>query len=90
MDAPLWRHDCTRCEFLGRYLFDGEWFDLYHCDQAIGGPTVIARFSDQGRDYCSGLCFGQAHAAAEEEPMHPLGEAVLRAYRRGLLRVVAS
>jgi hypothetical protein len=86
MDIPLWQHDCDRCEFLGRYLYGGEWFDLYYCaHQAIGGPTVVARWSDRGPDYSSGLCFGQAAAASEAEPMPPLGEALLRAYDRGLL-----
>ena len=91
MEHPLWQHDCSRCEFVGRYLYEGEWFDLYYCaHQGIGGPTVITRFSDEGRDYSSGMTFGQLAIAEENEgPLRPLGEALMRAYRRGLL-VVAS
>lgn len=50
---PRHRHCCRGCTFLGRY---GE-FDLYHCNQAIGGPTVLARFGDDGPDYNSGIVF---------------------------------
>jgi hypothetical protein len=47
---PWYKHDCTNCTFLGQF----EEYDLYYCPQG-NIPTVIARFSDDGPDYTSGL-----------------------------------
>jgi hypothetical protein len=33
--------------------------DLYFCQQMLGGPTVIARYSSEGPDYSSGLEFAK-------------------------------
>lgn len=49
-EKPRYQHDCQVCVFLGHY--DGS--DLYFCPQH-GIKTVIARFSDLGPDYASGL-----------------------------------
>ena len=54
MNTPQFKHDCTECNFLGRDS-TGQ-YDLYY--HAHGGPiyrTLIARFSDRGADYKSGL-----------------------------------
>lgn len=69
---PRWRHDCERCTFLGRF----NQFDLYHCGQS-NFPTVIARFSDEGPDYLSGMVFANVSV--------PLREAKRLAEERGLL-----
>jgi hypothetical protein len=72
---PLYNHDCEACVYLGHK--QGQ--DLYYCDQG-GGPnmsTVIARRSDRGEDYISGL------VAARQEEL--LALAVVRAFRKGLL-----
>lgn len=54
--APLHRHDCDCCHFLGRYRTENGEADLYaHPGKLM--PTVIARFSSDGPDYSSGLCF---------------------------------
>ena len=46
--APRFKHDCDQCVCLGRH---GD-ADLYYCPK---GPTVIARYSDEGSDYVSGM-----------------------------------
>lgn len=43
-------HDCSDCIFLGQY----EHYDLYFCPNE---PTIVARYSSEGRDYCSGIAF---------------------------------
>jgi len=48
MHKPHWKHDCTRCKFLGATIGGGRLTDLYQC-----GYTLIARFSDDGPDYYS-------------------------------------
>ena len=69
-----YQHDCEKCKPLGEF---GE-ADLYYCDaQAIGGATVIARHSDEGGDYQSGLVF------ADKIPA--LGEAKKRAIDAGYM-----
>jgi hypothetical protein len=77
--GPEYVHDCTDCTYLGRYLsFDPgstKIADLYV--HTHGESTVIARFSDEGSDYTSGLCFvGRVKA---------LTEAHRRAVAKGLL-----
>lgn len=57
---PSFKHDCNNCVYLGPYFSEEEdrTMDLYVCasqDKVIN--TVIARFSDEGGDYCSGLLF---------------------------------
>jgi hypothetical protein len=48
--APRYLHDCECCRFVGFHK-DA---DLYYCATE---PTVIARYSDEGSDYSSGLVF---------------------------------
>lgn len=38
-EAPRYKHDCTKCAFLGQFEKD----DLYFCPQG-GLPTLIARY----------------------------------------------
>ncbi len=52
---PQYQHDCKECKFLGQSEFGK--YDLYFCEQSGISTTLIARFSDEGRDYKSGLCF---------------------------------
>lgn len=74
---PHYQHDCPNCIDLGDHTQDGHTFDLYVCPTQIGGPTVIARFGDDGPDYKSGLCFAR--------PGTVLGEAKRRAEEKGVL-----
>lgn len=68
------QHDCEKCKPLGEF----EDADLYYCEvQLIGGQTVIARYSDDGADYQSGLIF------ADNIPA--LGEARNRAIAAGYM-----
>jgi len=46
------KHDCNTCVPLGEF----NEYDLYYCPNE---PTVIARFSDDGPDYKSGLEFAK-------------------------------
>lgn len=66
MKKPNFKHDCEKCVFLGEHLFIDNFTvgvnpdvvrvcDLYVCPQDDRGPTVVARFSDDGADYKSGL-----------------------------------
>jgi len=66
---PRYQHDCTACHFLGQY----KKYDLYFCP--THEPTVVARFSDRGQDYNSGMVF------AVTSPRHHYREAVIRALR---------
>ncbi len=50
--TPRFCHDCTRCTFLGG--FDAA--DLYFCCGSLE-TTVIARYSDEGSNYASGMAF---------------------------------
>ena len=70
---PKFKHDCDCCNFLGHH----QEHDLYHCSQGGSIPTVIARWSDYGPDYSSGLSF------ARHIPI--LGEASRRAVEMGYL-----
>lgn len=77
-EAPLFKHDCNRCVYLGR-LTSGATFDLYFCMQSGGMPTtVIARYGDEGPHYHSGLTL--------VDSMPTLAEAKRRAQARGLLK----
>jgi len=62
LTKPAYVHDCATCVFLGRYYRylpgDPELkeYDLYfHQHENRAQRTVIARFSDSGPDYTSGL-----------------------------------
>ena len=75
MIGPAFKHDCDACTFLGTY----DEHDLYHCVGPVHqvGPTVIARWSDHGPDYASGM------QAARRIPMKDTSEnaRTLRALR---------
>ena len=71
--SPRFKHDCDRCVFLGEHRAH----DLYFCEACAGGPTVIARYGSEGKQYTSGL------ELAAVDPL--LGEARRRASDRGLL-----
>ena len=67
-----YEHDCEKCKPLGEF----QEFDLYFCEQALGGKTVIARSGPEG-EYVSGMSFADS--------MPELGEAKRRAIAAGLL-----
>ena len=71
--SPRFKHDCDRCVFLGEH----QAHDLYFCEACAGGPTVIARYGSEGKQYTSGL------ELAAVDPL--LAEARERAVHRGLL-----
>ena len=73
MENPQYQHDCDTCTFLGQYKN----YDLYFCPQR-GLPTVIARWSDNGPDYTSGMVF------AKNGTSKPLVEALKRANKMGI------
>jgi len=64
---PHYEHDCTGCRFIGNHDHDGYSYDLYYCPIALGGPTIVARWSSDGPDYTSGVCFGKYDNGDEEE-----------------------
>jgi hypothetical protein len=49
IERPQFQHDCDSCYFLGRR---GE-FDLYCCSQSELGPSLIARYGNNGPEYSS-------------------------------------
>jgi hypothetical protein len=71
--SPRFEHDCDRCVSLGEYGAH----DLYVCEHCAGGPTVIARYGSEGKEYTSGL------ELAAHDPI--LAEARRRAIERGIL-----
>lgn len=74
-ELPAYDHDCEKCVFLGHHTRHREAVhDLYFCEK---GPTVVARYGDEGPSYISGISF-----AAQD---HFIAEAVRRAKERGLL-----
>lgn len=54
---PKFKHDCTCCKFLGNGSYCSKTVDWYICDGAVG-RTIIARYSDIGRDYSSTVIGG--------------------------------
>lgn len=78
-NKPLYDHDCDGCEFLGSYetgafvrwhgdkIHDdpAKWYDLYVHWEDGQIDTVVARMSDVGSDYTSGL-HGLNHMALQE------------------------
>ncbi len=71
--SPKFEHDCDLCTFLGEY----QRHDLYFCDKCTAGPTLIARYGSEGKQYTSGL------ELAAVDPL--LAEARRRAIERGFL-----
>lgn len=69
----LFVHDCSACTYLGEY----RGHDLYFCDECSAGPTVIARYGSEGKQYTSGM------ELAAVDPL--LAEARRRAIERGML-----
>lgn len=77
-------HDCSTCVYLGEFVREKEYFDLYFCHQGSkNSPTLLARFSDAGPDYLSGLIFGKMD---QDDPDSPLGEAYRRARSKDLVK----
>lgn len=52
---PKYRHDCSKCTFIGTFCT----FDLYFCSAQLQG-TVVARGSSDPSDYASGLFTAEA------------------------------
>lgn len=84
MKTPKYQHDCKSCTFLDTVIARHKEVDLYCCQQEAGGPipTVVARYSDRGSDYSSGLDFADTQAE--------LFMARALAMQRGLLPIVAN
>lgn len=61
--SPRFAHDCEKCIFLGQY----KEYDLYFCKQGGCHPTVIARYGNEGCEYCSGLGFSMPHMQEAEK-----------------------
>jgi hypothetical protein len=74
---PIYRHNCSRCQFLGSAEFEDRVYDLYYCRQGHLFPTVIARGSSDSHDYTSGM------ALAAIDPV--LREAYERAKDKGFI-----
>jgi hypothetical protein len=96
--APRYVHDCDRCRFLGRFESDYRHedphvFDLYVCPATFGHTTVVARFSDSGSDYYSGIEFARPYtdlAGEQHDGIPMLVEARRRAIALGHLGVEPS
>jgi len=82
-DEPLYQHDCKACRFLGSLTKDDKAMDLYFCGEEPGS-TVIARYSDEGPDYSSGLGFAEMFGAVGRHD-EPLYIALKRAIDAGLI-----
>ena len=59
-EKPKYKHDCDNCVFLGSHIENDQYHDLYVCpieDKKIS--TVVARYSDYGPYYFSGIYFAE-------------------------------
>lgn len=56
---PVFEHDCTACEYLGRMAAftpspgGPQFFDVYRCPGSVLGPSYIARFGNLDFEYWS-------------------------------------
>jgi len=70
-------HDCELCRPIGA---DDE-FDFYVCDQALLGPSLIARHGNAPREYASmPLALALREESGEAPDGHPISRALV-AYR---------
>jgi hypothetical protein len=53
MTTPKFQHDCERCKFLGHSKKHAA--DLYYCEGAVLGISLIARTGNDGWEYGSHL-----------------------------------
>jgi len=81
VNQPHFAHDCTACVFLGGYVWNEDYYDLYWCMQLGKFPTVIARWSDNGQDYLSGI---PSEGTQRTAPWYAPVVAYERAKMRGL------
>jgi hypothetical protein len=72
MDTPRYEHDCSDCVYLGQF----NKYDLYFCPRE---PTIIARYSNEGSEYTSGIVFGITSDEVRPGEAHPLRECLIRA-----------
>ena len=67
---PIHTHDCDACVFTGRrFVNDNVTYDFYYCEDATGGPTIIARWAEYG-DYYS--CHVSHMLTRPRDPDYPL------------------
>jgi len=84
VEARRYQHDCNLCKFMGQY----DEYDLYYCNSALGGETVIARWGNDGPDYHSGLALAEPHVnliTGKVGVCEPLAAARLCARMLGLM-----
>ena len=87
MTTPKFQHDCKSCTFLGRAEYGDQVYDLYYCTQGGVLPTLIARYSDKGSEYISGIGFSEPYMGIDNkiQPPHPaMAMARLLALSKGL------
>jgi len=84
MSEAIFQHDCGGCVLIqGGYRYNGNngergIYDLYFCKQgALGRPTVIARFGNEGHEYSSGI-FSRGSG--------PLAIAIKKSIKLGLIK----
>src|SRR5262249_10757883 len=69
--APIWRHTCAQCAYLGQYLWAGKEYDLYSGhDCAPGAPTPLARWSDAPEDVVGDAMAGELLTEATRRIAH--------------------
>ena len=52
---PIYRHDCSTCEFIETITVEGTKYDVYRCEQKgfRPGSSWLARYDDAGPNYWS-------------------------------------
>lgn len=78
MTVVRYKHDCATCKYLGAH----EDYDLYYCGGDRVGPTVVARYGDDGSAYTSSLLSlltGPHQAFLRRNPSYTPGQALLYA-----------
>lgn len=67
-DKPQWKHDCTKCRFLGQTIGGKRLVDLYVCESVLeNDATLIARYSDEDSDYAACPSTSMAHPNGHAE-----------------------
>ena len=52
---PIYKHDCSECEFIKTITVEGTKYDIYRCGQTGFrlGSSWVARYDDEGSHYWS-------------------------------------
>ncbi len=85
MTMPVYKHDCSECEFVATVRWHGQTIDVYRCEQGTM-PTWVARFGNDGPDYTS---LTENLVAITKDGLHPLWD-LLKPFAEGYLMAASE